>query len=360
MEYDAKFPNIRLGLCCINMQLRHNEEIYTNRTKIMKQIEKHGLEAAKNAAINNVIDLAKMILWNKNHGIEVTRVSSSLVPHSTNPLIIEKFGKEGEEYASLEFLRPYLEKVGHVARLEKIRLTFHPGQFCQIGSPSFSVFNSTVKDLEMHAKFFEMMKMGKESVMVVHIGGVFCDKPKTIERFKERFKMMPKNIRNRVVLENDEKCYDADEVLEICETLNVPMVFDIFHYYCYGKLHPEVKQKTIDEMMPRILQTWKRKDIRPKFHLSEQADGKKIGSHSVFVKEISKELLEIPKKYGVMIDIMVEAKGKEIAIGKLYRKYPKLKPVFAKEIKLDIPKKVLKELNLTESDELADCQCSKI
>lgn len=108
MSFDDKFPHIRLGLCCINIQLRHNEEIYSNRKKIMKQIEKEGIDAAKNSAIANVNDLIKMLKWNILHGIHVMRISSDLVPHSTNPQIIEKFGKEGEEYANLEFLRKYL------------------------------------------------------------------------------------------------------------------------------------------------------------------------------------------------------------------------------------------------------------
>ena len=359
MEYSAKFPHIRLGLCCINMQLRHNEDIYTNRKKTMKHFEKEGVTVAKKSAIQNVIELAKLLVWNKNHGIEVMRISSELVPHATNNDIVEKYGKEGEEYANLEFLRPYLEKVGHLARLEKMRLTFHPGPFCLIGAPLLSVFNKTIKELEMHVKFLEMMKMGKESVVVVHIGGVYNDKPTTIIRFIKQFKMMPKNIKDRIVLENDEKCYDAEEVLDICQKLNVPMVFDIFHYYCFGKLHPTVKQKSIDELMPGILQTWKKRDIRPKFHLSEQSIDRKTGSHSVFIKEIPKVMLDVPKKYKVDIDIMIEAKGKEIAIGKLFRKYPKLKPVFAKDIKLEIPKKALKELNSKDIDEdkCSSCEC---
>lgn len=357
MNFNDKYPNIRLGLCCINITLKHTKQIYSNRTKIMRVIEKNGINDAKNAAISNVIDLAKMILWNKNHGIEVMRISSDLVPHSTNPKIIEKFGKEGDEYASLEFLRPYLEKIGHVAKVEKMRLSFHPGQFVQLASPSFEVFNSSVKELEMHVKYLEMMKTPKESVIVIHIGGMYCNKPETIERFKKRFKMMPKNIKDRMVLENDEKCYDADEVLEICESLNVPMVFDIFHYYCYGKSHPEIMQKSIDEMMPRILETWIKRKIRPKMHLSEQALNKKIGSHAVFIENIPKELLEIPKKYKIAIDIMIEAKGKEVAIGKLYKKYSNLKPLFAKQLPLDIPKSALKDLGFTESDDMPDCKC---
>ena len=34
--------------------------------------------------------------------------------------------------------------------------------------------------------------------------------------------------------------------------------------------------------------------------------------------------MEIPKKYGVHIDIMIEAKMKEQSIFKLYEKYPEL------------------------------------
>lgn len=357
MSLDAKFPNIRLGLCCINMHLRYEKEIYSSRKMPMKSIEKKGIEALKNSAIDNVIDTTRLLLWNKNHGIEVTRISSELAPHATNPLLIEKFGKAGEEYASLEFLRPYLKKVGHVAKLEKMRVSFHPGQFCQVASPTQAVFDATVKELAMHTKYLEMMKANSDAVIVLHIGGVYCDKPTTIARFKERFRTLPKNVRDRLVLENDEKCYDAEEVLEICEELNVPMVFDIFHYYCYGKIHPEIKQKPIDELMPRILETFKKRGIRVKFHLSEQDPAKRTGAHAAFVKEIPKVFLEIPKSYGVQIDIMLESKAKEVSIGRLYKKYPKLKPIFAKPIPLDIPKGALKDL--TEDDNEGGCNKCK-
>jgi len=70
-----------------------------------------------------------------------------------------------------------------------------------------------------------------------------------------------------------------------------------------------------------ILETWKRKGIKPKFHVSEQGDGK-IGKHSDYIEILPKYLLEIPEKYGVHIDIMIEAKMKELSIEKLYEKYP--------------------------------------
>ena len=49
----------------------------------------------------------------------------------------------------------------------------------------------------------------------------------------------------------------------------------------------------------------------------------KCGHHSDYIEVIPTYLLNIPKKFGVNIDIMIEAK-KGIAIFKLYEKYPTL------------------------------------
>ena len=75
--------------------------------------------------------------------------------------------------------------------------------------------------------------------------------------------------------------------------------------------------------MSKILKTWKRRGIKPKFHVSEQGIGR-LGHHSKYIKVLPQYLLDIPKKYGVKIDIMIEAKEKELAIFDLYKKYPQL------------------------------------
>ena len=66
-----------------------------------------------------------------------------------------------------------------------------------------------------------------------------------------------------------------------------------------------------------------KKNIKPKFHVSEQGSGR-IGHHSDYIEIIPKYLLEIPDKYNTEIDIMIEAKQKEKSIFKLYQKYPYL------------------------------------
>ena len=88
-------------------------------------------------------------------------------------------------------------------------------------------------------------------------------------------------------------------------------------------MHPSETFKPAREYISDILDTWKRRKIKPKFHVSEQGSGR-IGHHSDFVETIPDYLLEIPKKYKQHIDIMIEAKKKEQAIIKLYEKYPDL------------------------------------
>mgnify|MGYP001413530557 CR=1 FL=1 len=159
--------------------------------------------------------------------------------------------------------------------------------------------------------------------MVVHGCGVYGDKEKTKERWCEQFQLVPENVRRRLVLENCEKCFSVRDCLDIAQKINIPMVFDTHHYECYSILHPDETQEPPEDYIEEILETWKKRNIKPKFHVSEQGAGK-CGHHSDYIEVIPEYLLEIPEKYGVNIDIMIEAKMKEKSIFKLYEKYPQL------------------------------------
>lgn len=86
-------------------------------------------------------------------------------------------------------------------------------------------------------------------------------------------------------------------------------------------MHPDETLKPESEYIEEILNSWERRGIKPKFHVSEQGSGR-CGHHSDYIEVIPDFLLEIPVKYGVEIDILIEAKAKEKAIFKLYSKYP--------------------------------------
>ena len=168
------------------------------------------------------------------------------------------------------------------------------------------------------------MGMGKNSVMVVHGGGLYGDKEATKKRWCKNYKRLPQKVRDRLVLENCERAFSIKDCIEVSKIVNVPVVFDTHHFECYKMLHPDEKFEDASYYIPDILASWKRRGIKPKFHVSEQGSGR-TGHHSDYIEVMPKYLLEIPEKYGVWVDVMIEAKKKELAIFKLYEKYEKEK-----------------------------------
>tara|TARA_B100001778_G_C18557387_1_gene616065 strand:- start:16 stop:990 length:975 start_codon:yes stop_codon:yes gene_type:complete len=315
---------IQLGLCCLNTQLREQKPpIFASRRMIVRCVKEKGVELLKSLIIQNLKDVVEMMKWNEKNGVKVFRLSSELFPHKSNPKV--------EEY-SFDFAKELLWEIGELSRKYNQRLTFHPGQYNVVGTPNDRSFKHTIRDLKYHADVLDLMGMDQNSVMVVHGGGVYGNKTQTLDRWCHQFQELPDNVRKRLVLENCEKCFSIDDCLYVSERVNIPVVFDTHHFECYNKMHPDETLKYPEEYIPEILETWARRGIKPKFHVSEQGAGR-IGHHSDYIEEIPTYLLEIPSKYGVDIDIMIEAKMKEQAIFKLYEKYPMLncKKIFIKK-----------------------------
>ena len=304
---------VQLGLCCMNMTLKEQKPpVYASRKIIMRIIDQKGIEELKHRVILNLKDLLKMLDWNEQNGIKVFRLSSELFPHKTNPKV--------PDY-DIDFAQELLEQIGEKARSYNQRLTFHPGQYNVLASKVKRTYDMTIADLEHHADILDRMGMDKDSVMVIHGGGVYGEKELTKNRWCERYHELPHNIKRRLVLENCEKSYSIEDCLEMHDMCGVPVVFDTHHFECYKLLHPLEKFMDAEDYIFEILQTWVPSNIKPKFHVSEQGIGK-IGKHSDYIEILPEYLLNIPEKYGVEIDIMIEAKCKELSIQKLYEKYP--------------------------------------
>lgn len=314
---------IQLGFACINTELRE-KDIFCSRTTRLKTIQDKGIGFVKDLITKNLRDLKIHVEWNYQHGIRFMRLSSEMMPHFSNPRI--------ERY-SFDFALNELVEIGRLARLYKQRLTFHPGQYNVLSTKDEKVFENTRNDLKWHADILDAMGMDQNSVMVIHGGGLYGDKKSAVERFIENFHRLDENIKRRLVLENCEKCYNIEDMLYLSDKTGAPVVFDTHHYNCYltnkGKVcdfDTKRELKEAREYIPLILETWKRRNIKPKFHISEQRPSSRIGSHSDYVQVIPGYLLEIPDKYGVDIDIMIEAKMKEKSVFKLYQLYPNISP----------------------------------
>jgi UV DNA damage endonuclease len=323
--------SIQLGLCCMNTILcGENPKIFCSRKPILATVKKEGIKYLKQKALENCADLERMLHWNAKNGIRVMRISSDLFPHISNVKVKSKQRQEKNPRSlaySLNFAKKVLAKIGRVARLYKIRLTFHPSQFNNLGTMNPSVLTNTIIDLRYQARVLDMLGVDQNGVMVIHGGGLYDSKSASIDRWIENYRVLPKTVKRRLVLENDERYFSIEDCLNVSKIINIPIVFDTHHYAIYNILHPDEKFKYPEQYIESILDTWKMKNIKPKFHVSQQLEKARLGAHSDFIEKIPDYLLNIPKKYNVDIDIMIEAKMKEQAIYHLYELYPEINPL---------------------------------
>ncbi|KAK0225591.1 UV-endonuclease UvdE-domain-containing protein [Armillaria fumosa] len=302
----------RLGYACLNTILRNKrpaaESIFCSRTCRIDTIKKNGMEWVKDLGRKNCQDLLSIIQWNDENNIRFMRISSEMFP----------FASHATYGYSLDYCSPLLSQVGALASQLGHRLTTHPGQFTQLGSPRAEVVQSSLRELQYHAEMMDRMGLGVDGVMIVHGGGVYEDKAATIERIKETItRVLPKNVRERLVLENDELCYNAEDLLPLCEELDIPLVFDYHH----DALYPSSISRR--EIIERANAIWIRRGIKPKQHLSKP----RPGAETLMERRAHADRCQtLPEELPDDMDLMIEAKDKEQAVLHLYRIYG-LQPV---------------------------------
>ncbi|KAI0078030.1 UV-endonuclease UvdE [Panus rudis PR-1116 ss-1] len=295
----------RLGYACLNTILRATkpDAIFCSRTCRKDTIHKNGLDFAKDLGKQNARDLCKLIQWNEENNIKFLRISSEMFP----------FASHKELGYSLEYAAEELKAAGDLAKKYGHRLTTHPGQFTQLASPKDAVVEASVRELDYHCQMMRYMGLDQDSVIIIHMGGVYGDKESTLARFKENYTTrLTDEMKARLVLENDEICYNPDDLLPICEELEIPIVFDYHHNWIYPSVLP------VSELIPRINAIWHRKGIKPKQHLSSP----RPGAETVMEKRAHADRCpELPAELPDDMDLMIEAKDKEQAVFHLYRIY---------------------------------------
>jgi UV DNA damage endonuclease len=285
-----------------------------NRTCMAKTYRERGEEYAVTLAKSNLESVMKILEWNNKNNIKIYRMSSSMFPQLTNPEFKGKY-KDCDYSYSLEQFQEYFNRIGELAEKYEQRLTFHPGQYNQIGAVSENVFEKTLIDLKMHAEILDRIGCDQDSVMVVHGGGSYGDKKTTLNRWVDNFYRLPENVQNRIVIENCERQYNYKDMINLSKKIHRPVVFDTHHHNCYSQSIRKLSSP--DKFIHKIIKRWEKCGIKPKFHISEQAPDKRLGAHSDYVEIIPDYLLNLE----IPIDIMIEAKCKDLAVAKLQKKY---------------------------------------
>ena len=263
------------------------------------------LSKLKRTARENLFNTIRLLRHNKANDVMVYRFSSRIIPLATHPEL------EGWDY--VEDVRDLLGQIGDIVRESGMRVSFHPDHYTFINSPREEIFKASIKDYCHHCRLLDAMGLGGEARLVTHIGGGYGDKGKSLELFLHNWEKVPGQVAGRIVLENDDRTFTAEDALYLAGKLGLPVVFDVHHFICNRE-----KGSSLEEILPGFLASWDGSGLNPKVHVSSPRSRSNIRSHHDFVdaKDVY-AFIKTAAKYSRDIDVMVEAKEKDSAMFRL-------------------------------------------
>lgn len=295
---------VRLGYVAMALNIMDgspNKTVtYRNLIKLPNQTDR--FEKLRKITKANLDCLLRVLKYNTFNQVHVFRITSKLIPLATHPVTADW------DYIG-EFKKEF-RQIGAYIRQNKLRVSAHPDQFTLINSPHKHVVAASIDALSYHTKIFEAMELDETAKLVLHIGGAYNDKISAINRFIENYQHLPSAIKNRIVIENDDKIFTAADVLQTAEAIHSPMILDVHHHTCKNN------GEMLEDLWPKILKTWKH--TTPKIHFSSPRDDKNLRAHADFIDSVSfYSFLEQVKNFNCDFDVMIEAKQKDKALFQL-------------------------------------------
>jgi UV DNA damage endonuclease len=286
----------RLGYACLCLSVADSSP----RGTILRNATSERLRALIAA---NLKGLHRVLDFNVARGVSMFRLSSDIVPFGSHPVNAIPWWDE--------FAMP-LAHIGEQIRLSGMRVSMHPGQYTVLSSPSQRIVEAARADLVYHARLLHGLGLDTHHKIVVHVGGAYADKAAALERWSTAVRHLPDCVRARLVLENDERLFGAEDVLAASDTTGVPVVLDVLHHRVYAGPGAD---DTLPDLMRQAAHTWQaERDGVAKIHYSSQANGLRAGAHAEYVDPVEfSEFLSVAPA-DIEFDCMLEAKAKDLAL----------------------------------------------
>jgi len=270
--------------------------------------------------------LRDIFVYLGRQSIHMYRMASDLAPYSAHPEM-PQFHSQIDECAK------ELAIVGEMARNIGLRLSFHLSLSTALNAPDESIARQSAEHVVAQARILSSMGLGPEAVVATHVGGVYGDKEASLRRFIEQYERLPDFVRQRLVVENDDRCFSVGDIARIHQQTTVPLVFDYLHFQNYN---PEGMSLT--EALEVCLQSWP-PQVRPKVHFSSPRTAMRIVERTSVQTQERSPMLRAPrssehadfidpfqfinftwaaKKEGLSaFDVVLEAKAKDLALLRL-------------------------------------------
>ena len=201
--------NIRFGYPC------QNETLSATTNRGIKLASIKDVERIRDKIQDNLNDLERMLLWNRDEGIHLFRIGQHLIPFASHP----NFPYDWETYHT-----EHITQIGKLAKEIGVRLSMHPGQFINPGSPNDEVVERSLAELHYSATVLDLLG-AEDGVIVLHLGGAYGDKPSAMRRFIEVMRAETQ-INRYLALEVDERVWTVVEVTDVAIALGVGAIVD--------------------------------------------------------------------------------------------------------------------------------------
>jgi UV DNA damage endonuclease len=294
---------MNLGYCCINMSLRDTKpEVYSSRSINRKNFS---IDKVSELSVLNCRDILTILQWNESHNIKTFRIGSEPLPRAsdpTNPYCIGDL-KDASE------IRDLLAAIGTYAHTHNHNISFHPGQYVCLASPTPSVIDLAVLAVEKENEVADAIcrDVHIDIPINIHIGGSYGNEyESTADRFINTFHKLSPSLQKRLVVENDDKrngwsvplLYDM-----IYKKIGIPITFDFHHYLFCNRSDIYTLQ---DEFL-MAYSTWNNRSAQ--VHYSESPTDKLVPKHSDYYKNPLPDWLAYYNCH-----IHLECKAKELAL----------------------------------------------
>jgi UV DNA damage repair endonuclease len=269
--------------------------------------------------------IAKVGSWSPE--LRMMRIGSDLLPVYTQA--------DWKWFWQQADVRKHLDRqfaaIGILARGLDVRLSYHPGQFCVMSSESDDIVDRSIEEFEYHVDMARWMGYGTAwhdhgFKINVHISG-----RRGAAGIIAALPRLSPEARNLLTIENDENSHGLDATLELEH--HVALVLDVHHHWVRTAEYIQ----PADDRVKRVVDSWR--GVRPTMHYSMSREDclvnhcpntlpnmtllletgyrkQKMRAHSNFMwnKSCNEWALQFLETH----DIMVEAKGKNLASFALY------------------------------------------
>lgn len=225
------------------------------------------LSLDRSKALEKLIDIAKWNIENtKNHilycqssGIDGYRISSSILPLVSDPMISidinQVFGLCSEE----------IDELKKVVYETPVKLSIHPSHFQTLVSNNPQAIINTAVELNAYGKFLNLIGCDEDHScpINIHINTMVSTPEYTKKIFMENFNRLDNSVKSRLVLENNDKpntFWNVENLLNYFGD-HFPITFDNLH----SSVFPSSSLSQEQEFFACV-QTWS--NYTPHFHFS--------------------------------------------------------------------------------------------